>query len=109
MNKRMIRHKVRQYADLIKDKYPVKKVILLKSYPGEEDREDGAIDVAVIVTDLQEDYLEVKETLTKLAKQIHPKIDPELVEEDRPDPFGFTHEIEEKDEIIFERGLAHGE
>ena len=101
MNKRLIRHKAQQYADLIKDKYPVKKVILLKNYPGEEDDDDGSIEIAVVVSELEDDYLEAKDELTRLAKQIHPKIDPLLVEEDKPDPFGFTDEIQGNEEIIF--------
>ena len=108
MNKRLIRHKAQQYADLIKNKYPVNKIILLKTYPGEEDDDDGAIEIAVLVSDLEDDYLEAKEELTRLAEQVHPKLDPLLVEEDKPDPFGFMEEIKENDGIIFDRHAARG-
>lgn len=103
MNKRLIRHKAQQYAELIKNKFPVEKVVLLKMYPGEEDQDDGAIEIAVVVNDLEDDYLEAKNELTKLARQVHPKIDPLLVEADKPDPFGFTTEIQGNEEVIFQR------
>ncbi|MCP5048549.1 MAG: hypothetical protein GY940_15370 [bacterium] len=103
MGKQQIIEKVTQFADSIKAMLQVKMVILERLYPGEENNPDGVIDVAVVVEHLRddEDYIQLKLDLGRLAKQIDPRIDIDIIEEERQDITGFYNEIRKTGDVIY--------
>ncbi len=88
-----------KFVQLVKPKFPVKMVILMKAYPTDT---DDILETAVIVENLEEDLLEAKDELIALAATLDPRIEPILVERDREDYAGFLKEIRENGLIIYD-------
>jgi hypothetical protein len=106
MSKKEIIEKVKEYTELLKKKLPIRMVILEKAFPGEEFKKDFQIEVSVVVNELVRDYLEVKEDLFQLAKQVDPRIEPVLIENDKDDPTGFCEEVYKSGEIIYSQDMG---
>lgn len=102
MSKADIQKKVKQFADMVKAKFPVKMIILQKAYPGEENRKDPEIEVAVVVDELEDDFIEVKDQLTTMANRIDPHIDIVLIERQKEDPIGFYDEVRKTGQMIYQ-------
>ena len=102
MDKKEAVEKVRKYARIIKDYFPVKMVILFGSYCTGKARKDSDIDVAVVVDKVEDDLLESEAQLYKLRRGIDFRIEPVLIERDERDPGGFFEEILNTGEIIYQ-------
>ncbi len=93
-----IRH-VKQYADVVRQNFNVKKVILYDSYSRGSARKDSDIDVAVVLSRIDEDFLMAEAKLFRLRREIDTRIEPVLLEESN-DKSGFLEEILKTGEVI---------
>jgi predicted nucleotidyltransferase len=91
---------VRNYADLVRTRFPVKQVILFGSFARGTQRPDSDIDVAVILKKQPLDFLEAETELFKLCRNIDLRIEPVIVEEE-PDLSGFYEDISRYGRIIY--------
>ncbi|RZB34528.1 MAG: hypothetical protein SRB1_00296 [Desulfobacteraceae bacterium Eth-SRB1] len=99
-----IRH-VKQYADVVRQNFNVKKVILYGSYSRGSARKDSDIDVAVVLSRIDEDFLMAEAKLFRLRREIDTRIEPVLLEESN-DKSGFLEEILKTGEVIYNADLA---
>lgn len=88
----VIIEKVKQYAEIVKQTIPVKKIILYGSYARGNEHVNSDIDVAVIVDKIEGDYLELSERLFEMVNGIDLRIEPVLLSEDS-DNSGFIESI----------------
>jgi len=101
MDKSKVIDKVKQYAYLVCDYFPVQKIILYGSYVKGTAGENSDIDVAVIVDKIEGDFLESAAKLFNLTHDIDVSIEPVLFELNSDDPSGFLEEIQRTGEIIY--------
>jgi predicted nucleotidyltransferase len=102
MDKREVVEKVKRYANLIRNYFPVEMVILFGSYSRGNAREYSDIDVAVVVDRSEHECLESEVQLYKLRRQIDVRIEPVLIDRSGKDPAGFFSEILNSGEIIYQ-------
>lgn len=105
MDKREVIEKVKKYLEVVRSHFPVKLVILYGSYAKatareDSDREDSDIDVAVVVSKIDEDFLRSEVKLYKLRRDVDERIEPILLEEGN-DQSGFLEQILEDGEIVY--------
>jgi predicted nucleotidyltransferase len=100
MDKETAVARVKQYAAVVRQNFPVKKVILYGSHAKGKARGHSDIDVAIVVRRVEGDLLLSNALLFKLRRDIDPMIEPVLLEEDN-DPSGFLAEIMKTGEIIY--------
>ena len=91
---------VKQYADVVRQNFKVKKVILYGSYSRGSARKDSDIDVAVVLSCIDEDFLTAEAKLFRLRREIDTRIEPVLLEESN-DKSGFLEEILKTGEVIY--------
>ena len=102
MDKTEVIKKVKKYAQVVKEKFPVRMIILFGSYARGCAREHSDIDVAVVVDHNDEDYLESRQQLFKLGTDIDCRIEPILIERNQKYHSGFLEEIRKTVEIIYQ-------
>ncbi|NLJ25327.1 MAG: nucleotidyltransferase domain-containing protein [Firmicutes bacterium] len=90
----------KKYAELVRQSMPVRQVILYGSYAKGTAVPDSDIDVAVIVDELDTDYLDQQIKLFKLRRSIDLRIEPVLIEY-REDRSGFLKEIMQTGYVIY--------
>ena len=101
MDKKTVIDKVRQYADLVCEHFPVQKIILYGSYAKGTAKEYSDIDVAVVVDKIEGDFLEAEARLFTLTHDIDVSIEPVLFEIGDADPSGFFEEIQKTGQVIY--------
>lgn len=90
---------VKNYAEVVRERLSVKKVILYGSYAKGMPRKESDIDVAVVLDSIEQDYLATGALLFKLSSDIDLRIEPVLVEQGN-DVSGFLDEITKTGEIV---------
>jgi len=70
---------VKEYTDLVRDTLDVNMVVLYGSAVRGENKEYSDIDIAVIVDDLNGDYLELSTKLVELVYKVDIRIEPTLL------------------------------
>lgn len=100
MDKAAVIECVKKMVDVIKQNFPVKKIILFGSYAKGYARKDSDIDVAVVVDQVEGDFLSAEAKLFQLRRKINTKIEPILLEINN-DHSGFFEEIMKTGEIIY--------
>jgi predicted nucleotidyltransferase len=100
MDKTTAIRQVKQYADVVRQNFNVKKVILYGSYSRSSARKDSDIDVAVVLSSIDEDFLMAEAKLFRLRREIDTRIEPVLLEESN-DKSGFLEEILKTGEVIY--------
>ena len=91
---------VKNYAEVVKNHFPVKKIILYGSHAKKSARKDSDIDVAVVLDSVEDDYLSAGALLFKLSRGIDLRIEPVLVEQG-DDVTGFLDEITKTGKVIY--------
>ncbi len=71
--------RVKLFAERIKPFLPVKMIILYGSYAKGTERPDSDIDVAVVVEELNDNWLKVNSKLLLISSEIDDKIEPNLI------------------------------
>lgn len=103
MDKGAVVDKVRAYADvLVRQNVPLSKVILYGSYASGSAREDSDIDVAVVMPQITEDWLELSAKLFRLTRNIDLRIEPAALVENG-DRSGFLAHVLETGETIYSK------
>lgn len=92
MDQAAVIKKIKDYKILLSKHYKLRSVFLFGSYAKGTHREDSDIDVAVVVDELEGDYLDYAPLLWKLRREIDTRIEPVLFEAGK-DPAGFLEEI----------------
>jgi predicted nucleotidyltransferase len=100
MDKAAVIERLNEYVNLVREHFPVQKVILFGSYAKGTAREYSDIDVAVIV-DKIDDILESEYKLYELRRDIDEMIEPLIFEANSSDPSGFLEEIQKTGEVIY--------
>lgn len=93
---------VRQYADLVRQHFDVRRIVLFGSYASDTAREDSDIDVAVVLDELRQDWLTSSAKLHKLTRDIDISIEP-IILDPAHDRSGFLEHILQTGEIIYSR------
>jgi len=91
---------VRQSADILRENFDVKRVILFGSYAKDRARKDSDIDVAVVLDRVEEDFLTAESRLFRLRREIDARIEPVLLDASN-DRSGFLEEILKTGEVIY--------
>lgn len=105
MDKRKVLEIVQDYAEVVKENFPVRKIILYGSRARETALEDSDIDVAVVMESLQEDFLATGAMLFTLSRNIDLRIEPVLLEAG-DDISGFLDEITKTGEIVYSSDVS---
>ncbi len=84
--------KVKKYKLLLKDHFQVDNVYLYGSYAKNTSRDDSDIDVAIVMSNIPEDYFAVNPLLWKIRRQVDDRIEPILIDKNN-DRSGFLEEI----------------
>ena len=100
MDKKSALEIARTYAMLIQETLDVERVLLYGSYAKDTPNKNSDIDIAVIVKDIQGDYLAEQAKLFKLRRAIDLRIEPVLLLSNRDDS-GFLAEIMATGEVIY--------
>ena len=77
---------VRKYKDAIAGNFGDAKVYMYGSYSKGTAREESDIDVAVVVPELTDDWLDMSAYLWKMTRKVSTLIEPVLIEESHPSP-----------------------
>ncbi|MBN1491346.1 MAG: nucleotidyltransferase domain-containing protein [Phycisphaerae bacterium] len=93
-------HIVKQFADVVRSRLPVRKVVLYGSYARGTPHEYSDIDVAVLVERIEGDLLDLEAMLFRLGRGIDFRIEPILREEGH-DPSGLTAEILRTGHVVY--------
>lgn len=86
-----IKH-AKQYAQLVAELLKPLKIILFGSYAKGNWNENSDIDIAVVVSKIDDDYLSISAQLNKLTRGIDNRIEPVLLQQG-DDPSGFLSSI----------------
>jgi predicted nucleotidyltransferase len=105
MDKQSAIRAVEKYADIVRNHFPVMKVILFGSYARGDQRANSDIDVAVVVERLDKDFLTSAALLQRLIRDIDLSIEPILIV-DEYDPSGFLAHIEATGITVYSSELA---
>lgn len=100
MDKKQAVEIVKNYAEVVKKRLSVNKIILYGSHAKESARKDSDIDVAVVLDSIEDDYLSTGALLFKLSRDIDLRIEPVLVEQGN-DASGFLDEITKTGEVVY--------
>ena len=84
--------KVRKYKLLLKDHFQVDNVYLFGSYAKNTNKEDSDIDVAIVMSNIPEDFFSINPFLWKIRRQVDDRIEPVLIDKNN-DQSGFLEEI----------------
>jgi uncharacterized protein len=100
MDRSEVRRRVEAYARVVAREFPGCEVVLFGSYATGEAREGSDIDVAVVVPDIEGDYLTAAARLHHLRIAIDLAIEPHLLSR-RHDESGFLEEVQRTGEVIY--------
>jgi predicted nucleotidyltransferase len=100
MDQEPVINRVKQFADVVRQNFQVKKIILYGSYAKGLAGKYSDIDVAVVLDSNEEDLLTSEAKLFKLRRDIDVRIEPVLLDE-KNDRSGFLEEITKTGEIIY--------
>jgi predicted nucleotidyltransferase len=92
--------RVKQFAEVVRKNFRVKKIILYGSYAKGSAGKHSDIDVAVVLDNDEEDLLTSEAKLFKLRRAIDARIEPVLLDETK-DTSGFLEEIIKTGEVIY--------
>jgi predicted nucleotidyltransferase len=93
MDKDAVREKIYEYCKKAASGFSVKEVILFGSWARGEAREDSDIDLAILLSEEPEDYLEAEKTLYSFRRNIDLRIEPVLLTKG-VDPSGFSEMVQ---------------
>lgn len=88
------------YANLVRENFSVKKIILFGSTAAGKARKDSDVDIAVVLNRISGNVINTEAKLFKLRRNIDLRIEPILID-DKNDVSGFYEEILKKGKIIY--------
>lgn len=100
MVKQSVIETVRDYAQKVHTRYPIKRVFLYGSFARGTARTDSDIDVAVVLENEPEDTLQAEADLCRMGMDVDVRIEPIIIDE-MHDPSGFYNEIARYGTLVF--------
>jgi predicted nucleotidyltransferase len=100
MDKSTVIALVKRYADAVISEMSVTQVIIFGSYVTGKAHEDSDIDVAVVVKEIDGDYLTLITRLYAISTPIDPMIEPHLLSGNGNNG-GFLQEVQRTGEVIY--------
>lgn len=100
MDKTEINNIIDQYVEQICMNFSPRQIILFGSYAKGSATSESDIDIAVIVDEIQGDYLSNTFLLYKLRRNVDDRIEPVLLESGS-DPSGFLEEVRRTGQVIY--------
>jgi len=101
MDQRKAINIVQHYVELVKQNYKVKQIYLFGFYAKGNAKEESDIDVAIVLKELDDDYLEQATKLFQLRRKVDLRIEPVLLEFNN-DISGFLDEIISNGILIYQ-------
>ncbi|OFX16434.1 MAG: hypothetical protein A2033_08305 [Bacteroidetes bacterium GWA2_31_9] len=92
LNKTNVIENAHKYAELVRKQFNPYKIVLFGSYAKGNWAENSDIDIAVIVENINDDFLTTSKMLNKLTRNIDYRIEPILLEKN-DDRSGFLSSI----------------
>jgi predicted nucleotidyltransferase len=92
------------FADKIRQAFDPLMIVLYGSYAGNTFTEASDIDVAVIVSSIEGDFLEQEAELYRLRREVDDRIEPVLIEYGN-DKSGFLEHILSSGEILYKKSV----
>lgn len=74
-----INSSINRYAELVRQNLHVNMIILYGSYAQGTEHKDSDIDIAVVVDELDGDFLDVSARLFSLCREVNTDIEPKLI------------------------------
>ncbi len=100
MGKNETIEKVKEFADIIVAEFNPNIIVLFGSYAKGTENEYSDIDVAVIVDEIEGNYLDVLSKLYKMRRKIDVRIEPHIFETGS-DESGLLHEVLTTGNILY--------
>ena len=100
MDKRAITDSVREYARVVSNRYPVRRIFLYGSYARGTPRHDSDVDIAIILEKEPEDRLQTEAEMYRLGMDVDVRIEPIIIDPDN-DPSGFYKEISKHGSLVY--------
>lgn len=97
-----INEKIERYAGLVKEKLNVSMIVLYGSYAKGIEQKDSDIDIAIVVDELNGDFLDVNAGLFSLCRQVDTGIEPKLIVR-KNNRSGFLESILKYGKVIYSR------
>lgn len=101
MDQRKVIDIVKQFSELVKQNYSVKQIYLFGSYAKGNAKEESDIDVAIILEEIGDDYLEQSTKLFQLRRKVDLRIEPVILELNN-DISGFLEEIHSYGILVYQ-------
>ncbi len=95
-----VNEKIERYAGLVREQMPVSMIVLYGSYAKGTERKDSDIDIAVVVDELQGDFLDVNARLFSLCRKVDTSIEPKLIVRNN-NRSGFLNSILKYGKVIY--------
>jgi len=95
-----INNAINRYAELVKKILPVEMIILYGSHAKGTEHKNSDIDIAIVVDDLEEDYLDMSARLYSLCREVNSDIEPKLIIK-KDNRSGFLESILKYGKIIY--------
>ena len=96
-----INNSITRYAELVKKNIPVNMIILYGSYAKGTEHKDSDIDIAVVVNELDGDFLDMSARLYSLCREVDTDIEPKLIVK-KDNRSGFLESILKYGKIIYQ-------
>ena len=74
-----INNSINRYTELVIKNIPVNMIILYGSYAKGTENQKSDIDIAVVIDELNGDYLEISARLYSLCREVNTDIEPKLI------------------------------
>jgi uncharacterized protein len=84
----------RKYKSVLRDFIKIDNMYLFGSHALNSGRDDSDIDIAIVVSEIPDDYFAVNPMLWKLRRQVDDRIEPILIEKEN-DRSGFLEDIKQ--------------
>jgi len=94
---------IKRYSEIVKEHFPVEKILLFGSYSKDRANKFSDIDVAVVVDKIEGDFLSAAALLYKLRENIDLTIEPMLFTLEEEDKSGFLDYVLETGIVIYQR------
>ena len=106
MDEKSVIKLAQKYTEILCKSMPVKEVFLYGSFAKDNATNNSDIDIAIIIEDLEDDYLDAQTRLFKLRRSVDLRIEPILFE-DSNDKSGFLKEIKDTGIEIYSTAVTH--
>lgn len=99
MDQKQAVRRVKEFAEIVRQRLPICDIVLYGSYAKGRQRRYSDIDVAVVVDEYAGDLFDLKANLFRLRRKVDVRIEPLLLER-KHDPSNFIEEVMRTGKLI---------